>query len=763
MDEQGFLPGIEVERFKVPKSRVIKTSDGWNPRLHYHIVQDERALTFLRKTLTEHNADGFAWDTETSGLKPELGARICGHCIAVRTGERDIAGFYVPVRHIGRSNEHEPQLAPERVVEVLQPFFEPAEAGEVATYHRKFDAKMARADGLYLRRAAADVAVDATVANENEPRFGLKALSEKYCTPLAKGEQDQLEKWLRKDARQLDLSYKKHTKKQREKLGLDALTTPTYLERFGYSRAPVRLAAVYGIHDAFYTWWLSRVYFRSVRTQYPAVWEREHTVGLMMEDMEWHGLPANEAAIRDTHERTKNAVKYWLQRAKEAVPQFIGDSFEAGDTDLRRLFYTDLKMEPPKFTEGQEPSVDREARQLLKRKYPQWGELFRALDQLAGDPTRPGLMKLHSTYAGNYLRFYSPITKSIHPSYNQLEQRKKGGAPVTGRMSSADPNCQNVAGATIHLWDCYCSTCLKEAVKDAEGTGHLPFKTPADAMRYVQERGHADNTVSIRRYFIVPEGYIRVFIDFSQIELRVLAWFCQDPNLLHAYHNDLDVHQMVADQLSIKRKVAKQVNFGNSYGMTEIGLALRIPGYYDDPEGTRVFAKQVLQAYFSQYANILEFKRRFADAMRHRDNMFINPFGRPRRIPSISASGDLFWMRKRAERQMMSSIISGTSADLMKESMRRTWPIAQAAGGRLSQTIHDELVFDLPKKPGWAKTVVKLVRAMEHWPFFSEDRFYEGRHHQGLPIKTSVELTTTTWEDKKSIEVYPDGTFAWAA
>lgn len=766
MPEQPALPGVALECFEVPSKSVVRTDDGWNPKLHYHLVQSDDALAQMVSTLNAHEADGFAWDTETSGLKPELGARICGHCIAVRTGEKRMDGYYIPVRHIGPSNAYEPQLDPEHVASVLAPLFEDASRpGEIATYHKKFDAKMLRADGVRIRRAAVDIAIEATAANENEPRFGLKQLAEKYCSPAAKGEQETLDKWMRKDARQLGLSYKKHSKKKRKQLGLNALTTPTYLDRFGYSRAPIALAATYGIHDAFFTWWLSRVKYADVRNQFRDLWEREHAVGEMLGDMEWRGLPVDEEAIRDTHERTMAAVKYWLAEAREASGGLLDDSFEASDSDLRQLFYNDLKFTPPKFTQkDNKPSTDREARQLLRRAYPQWERLFTALDNLAGDPDKPGLLKLHSTYAGNYLRYYSPVTETVNPSYNQLERKAMGGAPVTGRLSSSDPNNQNVSSKTIHLWDCHCDECLEASAKEAAKLGRIADKT-VEARAALELRGQlTENTVSIRRYFTVPDGHVRAYIDFSQIELRILAWFCQDPNLLRAYHNGLDVHQMVADQLRIARKIAKQVNFGNSYGMTEIGLALRIPGYYDDPEGTREYAKEVLRAYFQQYPNILTFRRDFARKMRRRGNMFINPFGRPRRIHDISASGEDKWKRKRAERMMMSSIISGTSADLMKESMRRTWPIVTSpeVGGAMVQTIHDELVFDLPMKKGWSNTLVQLKRTMEDWPFFSEDRFYDGQFHRGLPIEASVELSTTTWEDKRALEFHADGTFSWA-
>jgi len=102
---------------------------------------------------------------------------------------------------------------------------------------------------------------------------------------------------------------------------------------------------------------------------------------------------------------------------------------------------------------------------------------------------------------------------------------------------------------------------------------------------------------------------------------------------------------------------------------------------------------------------------------------------------------------------------------LMKESMIRTVPIAETFGGRFVQTIHDELVFDLPLRAGWVATLIRLKQAMEDWPMFSDDHlerpeFAPGRY--GVPIKTSIELTTTTWEEKREI-VFEGGSFSWVA
>jgi DNA polymerase-1 len=713
---------------KWPRPHIVHTVSGWSPKLKYTLVDTEAKLITMRDQLIASPV--IAYDTETSGLNPALGASICGHAFAARPDEFAVDAWYVPIRHVGPHNDVFKQLA----VDVVSPAVDQvltSPGGTVVTHHGKFERRMSRVDGIRITRAMRDVSIEATIDNENEQSFALKNLAAAYCFAAAKDEQEALTSWMRRDARQLGFAFKK-----RKKVTPSDIGEPTYVERFGYSRTPIDLCGVYGCKDVFYTLYLALAKYHRVAEVYPALHAREHGVSNLLHTMEWNGLSADEAVISDTHERTGQAVAHWL--AKVRSHPHVPDDFQASDPELRNLFFIDMKLSPTKYTKvAKKPSVDKEARKLLAKQNPEHEELLDDLDHLAT------VQKLHSTYAGSYLRYYSAKTGRIHPSYNQLEEREIGGVPVTGRLSSADPNNQNVSGKTIHLWDCRCRTCVDEG----------------------QEAGR-ENTVSIRRYFLVPDGRVRVYIDFSQIELRVLTWLCQDPTLLNAYRTDLDVHQIIAGELGIKRSIAKQVNFGNSYGMSEIGLALRLPGYYDDPEGTRTLAKRILEAYFDRYKRIPQFRREFSGEMRRNGCKFVNPFGRPRRIPDIGAYER--WKRERAERQMMSSIVSGTAADIMKESMLRCagpdgvlerMPAPSGRKGELVQTIHDELVFDLPAEPGWPKTMLELKRNMEHWPMFSHPT--DGR--TGVPIKTSIEISTTNWEEKRGLEVLSDGTFRWVA
>jgi DNA polymerase-1 len=727
MPEQLTL--ADATSFQWPAPQVIRTLSGWQFELRCELVQTEERLHAMRDVLVR--CEDIVYDSETSGLSPRLGARICGHGLAAVTEPNVVSAWYTPVRHIGGENEAQAQLTPELVAPTMREIL--AVSGRCGFHHAKFDVAQLRADEIPVGRTVEDTSIDAVIDNENEPSFALKVLADKYCYKGARSEEKALQDWMRADARRLGIPYRK--RRRGDNTVEDVLQEPTYLERFGYARTPLQLCGVYACKDVAYTLYLWLVKFAHVAKLYAPLHKREHRISQILHKMEWAGLPMNEALVRDAHDRSAAEVTHWLGECRRlsGLP-----GFEGTDNELRRLFYERLRLPVMRRTSGGKgkktegkPSVDKVARKLLAKAYPEHAGLIDATIHLAR------ARKIHSTYTGSFLRFLSQEGR-VHPSYNQLEQRDSGGVPVTGRLSSAEPNIQNVDNKPMHLHKCLCPECIAEKVGAVQGKPDI---------------------IHIREFFTVPEGFIRFYLDFSQIELCTLTWLCQDPTLLRAYREGLDVHQIIADELDIKRAIAKQVNFGNSFGMTKVGLALRLPGYYDDPEGTEAYAEQVLERYFARYSRILAFRNKFATDMRRSGCKFESPFNRWRRIPTINSHKQ--WERSRAERMMMSSIVSGMAADVMKEAMIRCDDILveRDDGSEMVQTIHDELVFDTPAKPGWAALLVKLVRTMEHCPLMTDPP--DGR--EGVKVRVSAEVTRTTWKDKREVQILDDDTMRWAA
>lgn len=699
------LPGVETDVFSWPPTQRIQLKSGLDVTVVRNLVLTLPALYAMRDRLMY--SERLYFDTEGSGLHPHLGARTCGYALGVQTARDVFEAWYVPIRHLAT---HIEQLPKRDVFAVIAELLARPLA-TVVGHNLKFDAGIIRADGILITSQWEDTAIQANINDENEISFALKRLAARYGHAAAQSEEGELDDWMRRDAKRLGMRYGK-TKQHRDD------QEPTYLERFGYSRSPIYLCGRYACMDVFWTWVLDSYYTPRI-AQYREVHAREIAISHHIHEMEWDGLKVNADIIHKADEDVKADVAFYLKRLKELV----GDpSFEPNAPQLRALLFNKLKMTPPKVTKKSKMSaVDAEAMGILAQQYPQHKELFKMISGYAK------MEKIRSTYTAAFLRHVTPAGR-IHSKYNQLEEKDEGGVPVTGRLSSADPNTQNIAKKSYHLLSCCCKKCNPVA--------------PGP-----------ERTVSVRRYYVVEPGYVRAYIDLSQIELRVLAWFSRDPRLLYCYAHDLDVHQITADEVTGgDRSIAKQVNFGNNYGMTEIGLAKRIPYYSQDPARALRDAEMYLEKFFQVYAGIPVFKNKLANEMRRNNGMFVSPFGRPRRIPTIASSDRQ--ERARAERMMMSSIISGTSADLMKEILLRCGVMlaAEHTTTKIVQTIHDEVVFDIPIQ-GCTTVLPKLMKIFTDWPMFEE---------QGVPIRASCELSTTDWETKRAIEITPEG-FRWAA
>lgn len=656
-----------------------------------HIVRSPEQFSAMMSELLA--SPEVCYDTETDGLNPRAGKRICGHALSRRVNPNRVRAWYVPVRHVGAENQLDPFKVASGVGDLLQ------KVGGFLGHNLKFDAKMLRADledaGLphgWLR----DVRWDDTflmshLFDENQFSFSLKNLSAAHVTQCAKDSEGDLEAWMKWDAKSLGIPYSK------SKSSMEL----SYRERFGYARSPVYLCARYACFDVTYPWFLLDK-FGVVRSAYPEAYNRDNRVAKILADIEWVGLPVDVAEVMRAERLLAAEVAHCRQQLEAIVRSKAGiGSFAPTDNQMRRLLYGNLGMHPPKLTDSQQDSVDKESRELLARQYPQHADLMYWLNADAR------ATKLWSTYAVGFRKHITSEDR-IHPSYNQIERREKGGPPVTGRLSSQEPNQQNVAKEPLKLQ-------------------------------------HTNEEIMIHRFYVVAPGEVRAMLDFSQIELRTLAWLSQDPVLLDCYANDRDVHAITAREVTGgSRKLAKQVNFGSTYGLGARGFARRMPGYYDDPEGTTDLAQQLLSRFFETYAGVPVFRESLAAHMRDHRGRFVSPFNRPRRIPDICNDHDRR-AYSRALRQMMSSIVSGTAADLMKETMIRcdSWIRSEGLPARETGTIHDEIMFDMPIN-GCGRTIEGLHRLFVDWPTFSE---------RSVPIRASIEVTTTSWAEKKAVKL----------
>jgi DNA polymerase-1 len=285
-----------------------------------------------------------------------------------------------------------------------------------------------------------------------------------------------------------------------------------------------------------------------------------------------------------------------------------------------------------------------------------------ALDAIADDHPLPrlildyrGLAKLRSTYTDKLAEMVNPRTGRVHTSYHQ-------GAVATGRISSSDPNLQNI-----------------------------PVRT---------EEGRR-----IRQAFVAPEGWVVLAADYSQIELRIMAHLSGDEGLLKAFHEGGDVHRATAAEVfgltpegvsANQRRAAKAINFGLMYGMSAFGLARQLG--VDRGEASDYMAR-----YFSRYPGV----RAFMDATReqaHRDGYVQTLFGRRLYLENLTSRNQA--LRAGAERAAVNAPMQGTAADIIKRAMLavHAW-LRERDDAHMLMQVHDELVFEV------RKDVVAEVRA----------------------------------------------------
>ena len=276
------------------------------------------------------------------------------------------------------------------------------------------------------------------------------------------------------------------------------------------------------------------------------------------------------------------------------------------------------------------------------------------LQELAHDYELPKLIleyrsltKLKSTYTDKLPQMINPETGRVHTSYHQA-------VAATGRLSSTDPNLQNIP------------------IRTTEGR-------------------------RVRKAFIAPEGYKVVAIDYSQIELRIMAHLSQDKGLLDAFAKGLDIHKATAAEVfavpfdevtSDQRRSAKAVNFGLIYGMSAFGLARQL----DIPRG---LAQQYIDSYFARYPGVMDYMERTREQAAELGYVETH-FGRRLYLPDIKARNGA--RRKAAERAAINAPMQGTAADIIKRAMLLVadWIKQQPADdARMIMQVHDELVFEV--------------------------------------------------------------------
>jgi DNA polymerase-1 len=563
-----------------------------NDTSRYESVQTEAQLeSWLSKLMA---APLVSLDTETTGLDPMV-AQLVGISVSITPHE----AAYIPLAH------HYPgapeQIAFDRALAILKPWLE-SEAHKKLGQNLKYDQHIFANHGIALRGIAEDTLLQSYVLESHKPHeMGNLAL------------------------RHLGMSTISYT----DVVGKGA-------KQIGFDQVDLETATKYAAEDADITLQLHNTLSPQLQGRLAEVYrDIELPVREVLFRMERNGvLIDSQQLARQSHELGERLMALEAQACELA-----GQPFNlASPKQLQEILFDKLGLPAKKKTATGARSTDEEVLQELALDYP--------LPKLLLE--HRGMAKLKSTYTDKLPQMVNVKSGRVHTSYAQA-------VAVTGRLSSSDPNLQNIP------------------VRTAEGR-------------------------RIREAFIAPQGARIISADYSQIELRIMAHLSGDEGLLKAFAAGEDIHRATAAEVfsvaldavsSEQRRYAKVINFGLIYGMSAYGLASQL-GIENSA------AKQYIDVYFARYPGV----KRYMDEIREqaRAQGFVETwFGRRLWLPEINGANGM--RRQAAERAAINAPMQGTAADLIKLAMIavQDWLDQSGLQTKLIMQVHDELVLEVPE------------------------------------------------------------------
>lgn len=549
-----------------------------------------------------------AFDTETDSLDP-MRANLVGLSFAVEAGK----ACYIPVGHDYPGAPE--QLPRQQVLDTLRPILEDAGKAK-AGQHGKYDLHVLRRHGVSVRGYAQDTMLESFVYNAGGLRHDMDTLAQKY------------------------LGYE--TIKYEQVAGKGA-------KQILFSQVALDDATRYAAEDADITLRLHLVLSAKLATV-PSLQSVYRDIEMplvpVLERMEAAGVLVDVAELR----RQSADLSQRMLAAQQRAHEIAGRAFNLDSPkQLGQLLFDELKLPALVKTPTGAPSTNEEALEAIADQH----ELPRLILDYRG------LAKLRNTYTDKLPEMVNPDTGRVHTSYHQA------GA-ATGRLSSNDPNLQNI-----------------------------PIRTE-DGRR-------------IRTAFIAPPGKQIVACDYSQIELRIMAHLSEDPGLLRAFEGGLDVHRATAaevfgttvDKVSgDQRRAAKAINFGLMYGMSAWGLARQLGIGRGD-------AQDYIALYFAKYPGVRDYMERVRQQAREQGYVE-TVFGRRLQLNEIHSRNQA--QRAGAERAAINAPMQGTAADIIKRAMVSVdaWLAGQGGRATMLMQVHDELVFEA--EAGFVDILVPEVR-----------------------------------------------------
>ena len=564
------------------------------PKVEYETVLTDAQLDQWITTINA--AELTAVDTETTSLDA-MQAELVGISLCCEPGR----AAYIPVAH--NYQDAPAQLSREHVLAKLKPWLEDASKPKLGQ-HLKYDSHIFANYGVRLAGVKHDTLLESYVFESHRPH-------------------------------DMDSLAARHLERK----------TITYAEvcgkgasQIGFNEVAIERATEYAAEDAEVTLALHHAMWPQIEhdDKLRFIYEKiEVPTSVVLQKIERNGVLIDSDRLgQQSHDLGKRMLEIEQQAYDLAGQPFNLNS----PKQLGEILFGKLELPVVKKTASGAPSTDEEVLQKLAEDYP--------LPKVLLDYR--GLAKLKSTYTDKLPKMINPATGRVHTNYAQA-------VAVTGRLSSNEPNLQNI-----------------------------PIRTPEGRR--------------IREAFVAPEGCVIVSADYSQIELRIMAHISEDENMLKAFANNEDIHKATAAEIfgiapeqveSEQRRYAKVINFGLIYGMSAFGLA-----------GNLGIERSAAQMYIDKYFMRFSGVKRYMDETRLQAKArgYVETvFGRRLWLPEINSPNGP--RRQGAERAAINAPMQGTAADLIKLAMIavQDWLESTGMKSRMIMQVHDELVLEVPQ------------------------------------------------------------------
>ena len=600
-------PRSEPDLFDVPAEATVAVKSSVTTVAYETLLSWD---AFDRWLAIVEAAELVAVDTETTSLD-EMRAEIVGISLSVKPGE----AAYIPLAH--SYSDAPTQLPRDEVLARLKPWLQDGSKKKLGQ-HIKYDRHVFANHGIEVQGYAHDTMLQSYVLEVHKPH-GLASLAERHLGRSGISFED----LCGKGVNQICFDQVEIAKAAEYACEDSDMTLDLHLALWPQLQADAKLRFIYELEIAS-SEALYRIERNGVLIDASTLAKQSHELGVRIVQLE-----------KEAHELAGQPFNL-------SSPKQIGE-----------IFFTKLGLPVVKKTATGAPSTDEEVLEKLAEDFPLPAKILE----------HRGLAKLKGTYTDKLAQLAHPRTGRVHTHYAQA-------VAVTGRLSSNDPNLQNIP------------------IRTAEGR-------------------------RVREAFVAPPGCVIASADYSQIELRIMAHISGDSALLLAFHDGMDVHRATAAEIfgcntaqvtSEQRRYAKVINFGLIYGMSAYGLARAL-----NIDNTA--AKNYIERYFDRYPGVklyMDHTRQAAKSKGYVETVF----GRRLYLPEINSPNGP--RRSGAERAAINAPMQGTAADLIKLSMVKVQQVLddEKRATKMIMQVHDELVFEVPESEvHWLKSEIPRLMA----------------------------------------------------